>query len=175
MESTGKGFFSFFGGSKQRGPDAASLIASGRSKVALGDHQGALADYERAISLDAKNFKAYALRGLSRAALGAYREAIQDYEKALELNPKVARNFYKERGEARAHLEDFEGAIDDFTKALELRNQPDVTPISNESLYFSRGTAKLKSGHSTSGWSDIRKAAELGLAEALEQMKSCPA
>ncbi|MCG9891774.1 MAG: tetratricopeptide repeat protein [Thermosynechococcaceae cyanobacterium MS004] len=101
----------------------------GNTRRALGDKQGAIADYDQAIRLNPKDAEAYNNRGVTRRALGDNQGAIADYEEAIRLAPKDAAA-YVNRGNIRSQLEDKQGAIIDLQTAASLyRSQ------GNESMY----------------------------------------
>ncbi|HWB59315.1 MAG TPA: tetratricopeptide repeat protein, partial [Chthoniobacteraceae bacterium] len=54
-----------------------------------GDHDGAIADYDRAIELDSKFADAYYDRALAKKAKGDQEGASADFNKAHALNPKL--------------------------------------------------------------------------------------
>src|ERR1035437_8962319 len=58
----------------------------GTSRKNLGDYQGTIEDYNKAIELY-PNAKTYNSRGVTKCKLGDYEGAIQDYNKAIELYP----------------------------------------------------------------------------------------
>ena len=89
------------------------------AKVNLEDLQGGIADFSKAIALNAKDTFAYFNRGYSKFKLDDYKGAIADYSKAIELNPSLpAANC--NRGYAKVQLEDYRGAMEDFSNAIEL-------------------------------------------------------
>lgn len=53
----------------------------------LGCYEEAMADYDRAISLDAENAAAYFRRCRVKSELGLHEEAIEDYDKLMRLDP----------------------------------------------------------------------------------------
>ena len=63
----------------------------GLAKETKGDHDGAIADYNRAIELDPKQPRAYMNRGFAKQANGDVDGAIADYNRALELAAKLAK------------------------------------------------------------------------------------
>ena len=75
----------------------------GHVKSKLGDYQGAIADYNKAIELDPKDATTYKLRGHEKSKLGDYQGEIADYNKAIELDPKDA-EAYKLRGLVKSKL-----------------------------------------------------------------------
>ena len=77
-------------------------------KKAKGDHDGAIADYNRAIELAAK-LTIFCVDG-----------TIADYNRAIELDPTFAGAAYMNRGFAKQAKGDLDGAIADYNRALEL-------------------------------------------------------
>ena len=63
----------------------------GLAKETKGDHDGAIADYNRAIELDPKQSRAYRNRGFAKQAKDDVDGAIADYNRALELAAKLAK------------------------------------------------------------------------------------
>src|SRR2546423_1794714 len=72
----------------------------GDARFAKGDHDGAIADYTKAIEIDPRVAGPYAGRGLARQAKGDLDGAIADYTKAIEIDPHLALAYYY-RGVAR--------------------------------------------------------------------------
>ena len=63
----------------------------GLAKEIKGDHDGAIADYNRAIELDPKQPRDYINRGFAKQAKGDVDSAIADYNRGLELAAKLAK------------------------------------------------------------------------------------
>jgi len=78
-----------------------------------------MADFNRAIELDPKQFKAYYNRGGAKAAAWDVNGALADYSRAIELNPKLAAA-WASRGAAKVSKGDWDGALADFNQALEI-------------------------------------------------------
>jgi tetratricopeptide (TPR) repeat protein len=57
------------------------------SQRVLGNYQGALDDYNKAIKIDSKYASAYNNRGITKAALGDRKGALEDQKKAVKLDP----------------------------------------------------------------------------------------
>jgi tetratricopeptide (TPR) repeat protein len=91
----------------------------GLAKEAKGDHDGAIADFNRAIELCPKQPRAYMNRGFAKQAKGDVDGTIADYNRAIELDPKQPRA-YMNRGFAKQAKGDHDGAIADYNRALEL-------------------------------------------------------
>ena len=97
-------------------------VLRGDSYAALGQHQRAIEDYDKAIELG-PTANRYGNRGLSYHALGQYQRAIQDYDHAIKLNPDYA-YAYCNRGMAYMDLRQLERAIQDCDQGIKLRRRP---------------------------------------------------
>ena len=95
------------------------LYLRGEEKIAEGDESGALADFDRAISLAPDDATGYYKRGNAHFDLGNLDGAIADYTQAIQLDPTQV-DFYYNRGLVRSQLQDFQGAIEDFDRVVEL-------------------------------------------------------
>ena len=96
------------------------------TKVNLEDYQGAVADFTKAIELEADFGHAFVGRGHAKILLEDYHGAIVDLTKALEIpvaDPDDAimthSDAYYNRGIAREKLNDLDGACSDWRKATE--------------------------------------------------------
>jgi len=97
--------------------EASLLFNSGNKKYQNGDIEGALNDYDKAITLKPDYYKAYNNRGILKASeLKKDKEALKDFDKAIETNPDYA-DAYLGRGSSKYNLKDFEGACKDWRKA----------------------------------------------------------
>ena len=135
-------------------PDNANAYYNrGIARSDLGDHKGAIEDYNEAIKLNPNDAYAYNNRGIARSDLGDYKGAIKDYDKTLKLNPDFSLA-YNNRGNAKGKLGDHEGAIEDYDKAIKL-NPNDAKAYNN------RGVAKDKLGDHKGAIEDSDKAIEL--------------
>src|SRR5262245_24875059 len=71
---------------------AKKYVKHGVELFGKNDLAGAIAEYDRAITLDPKFAEAYFNRGKAKRAGGDLDGAIEDYELAAEINPTVAAN-----------------------------------------------------------------------------------
>ena len=126
------------------------LIAK-KGNTALGDKQGAISDFDKAIAINPQVALAYYNRGIAKSALGDYHGAIRDFDKAIAINPQFA-EAYNNRGSAKSALGDYQGAIRDFDKAIAINPQFAMA-------YINRGITK--SGPKQWMIADLSKAAEL--------------
>ena len=69
------------------GEEAKAFYNRGVAKDDLGDHPGAIADYDKAIELNPDDDAALNNRGLVKSDLGDYQGAIEDLDKAIRLEP----------------------------------------------------------------------------------------
>ena len=91
----------------------------GLAKKNQGDVDGAMADYDLAITANPGHGKAYLNRGNIYFNAGKHQQAIENHNKAIELEPSNQKA-YSSRGAAYASLGQYEQALKDFDKAIEL-------------------------------------------------------
>lgn len=99
----------------------------------------ALDDFQRAVELNARNWRAIHNRGVSLARLGKFKEAITDFDHALDIERRYA-NAYFNRGELRYELGQFAEAVEDYNQAIRLRPN-------DSAAYNSRGHASYRLGN----------------------------
>jgi tetratricopeptide (TPR) repeat protein len=102
-------------------PKADDYFASAVQKNNKGDYQGAVADYNRAISIDPNFTAAYVGRGnlkddISNDPAGA----LADYNRAIQLNPSLAIAYYNRGVLKRNKLNDPDGAFADYNRTIAL-------------------------------------------------------
>ena len=90
------------------------------SKAELGNHAGAIADYDHAIEQKIDDPEVYYHRGHSNAALGNHAGAIADYDHAIALKLGIPEVYYH-RGDSNAALGNHVGAITDCDRAIALK------------------------------------------------------
>ncbi len=100
-------------------PVAVLSLAMGVTRREIGDLEGALADFNRAIALDPRSAWAYFGRGTIRGEQGRLDEAITDFDRAVEFDPQFALA-YANRGLARLRLGEDYIAKKDFRLCLAL-------------------------------------------------------
>ena len=71
---------------------SATYHTRGAAKAGLGDHHGAIEDFDESIRLNPKKALLYHDRGLSNEALGQHKAAQTDFAKAKELDPDFKNN-----------------------------------------------------------------------------------
>lgn len=153
----------------------------GHEKIKVGDWQGAVDDFTKAIELDAQlqapkaqssnrydgsqttsgevyvsdpfTAAAYHSRAIARANLGELDEAIDDYQHALRIKPKWA-EAYLGLGFVLLDKKDFASAVADFSRAIKLR--PGFI-----AAHHARGTAFMKQGRMEPAVIDFTNALKL--------------
>ncbi|MCP9611407.1 tetratricopeptide repeat protein [Coprobacter tertius] len=80
------------------------------------DHRAALANYDKALSIDPFLLDAWVRKGITLSDDGDQHEAMRCLNQAVKLSPRYFKALYN-RGRVRYKLGDYEGAISDFLKA----------------------------------------------------------
>jgi tetratricopeptide (TPR) repeat protein len=137
--------------------DADSYIQSAAQKIDT-DPQGALADLNRSIQVDAKSYRAYFFRGLLKyRKLDDYKGALLDFDRSISLNDKYAPS-YSIRGIVKLQkLKDSKGAISDFDKSLALEE--------DYLVYALRGAARYTLSDTQGAIADVRKSRQIAQAK----------
>ncbi len=102
--------FLFFTGSPvYAGSESAGYLSSGNSKFDKKDYAGAIADFTRAIELDAKASKLYHNRGMAKMKTDDRSGAIEDFIRVIEIERQLVEAFLdgKEGASARGDEKDF--------------------------------------------------------------------
>lgn len=84
----------------------------------IGDHTGALQDYNRAIKLNRKDAGSYNGRGSAYNEQGNYSVAIKDFDRAIQLYGSDAAPVYINRAEAYSNEGDYKRALLDYASAI---------------------------------------------------------
>jgi tetratricopeptide (TPR) repeat protein len=103
--------------------------------IDLNDTQGALVDYNQAISLDPKFSLAY----LGRASLKAFKlndpqGALADYDQAISLDPKFSLAYLGRAGLKAFKLYDRRGAVQDLRQVAQLSREQGNTQYLQEAI-----------------------------------------
>jgi tetratricopeptide (TPR) repeat protein len=141
-------------------PDASSYYSIGSCKSELGDFEGSVAAYKKAIEFEPEFSMAYNNLAWAYFKNKDLKLALTYADVAIDLDETNSVAF-DTRGEIKYNLEDFNGAIIDFSSALEIDDK-----IKNS--YLIRGKSYLKIKEMTKACDDWEKAGKLGVAEAYE-------
>ena len=132
---------------------AYALFVQGQTKYNADHYHEAIADWDKAVEINAQLFYAYHKRGDAKFALGNYEAAIADYDKVININDGVF-NIYFDRGLAKSKLGDNKAAIADYDKAIEIDPE-------NTDAYSNRGAARYKLAESERARGDAKRAQRL--------------
>jgi len=132
---------------------AADYSARGFSRQEKGDLDGALADYNQAITLDPHNVEALSRRALAERDKGNWDAALADFNAVLAYAPDNA-DAYSNRGYVKQTKGDLDGALADYTEALSRK------PTSAEAFY-NVGLIKVRRGDIDGGIAAFDKALDL--------------
>lgn len=125
----------------------------GEKRIDAGDEKAALGDFETAVTLDPKLWKALHNRGVSRAATGDSKNAMSDFDTVVRLNPGYA-NAWFNRGELKYDQGDFAGALQDYNQAVQLQS-------GDSGFYISRAHALYRLGRSGEAMRDYNRAVQI--------------
>ena len=119
-------------------------------KSQKGDYRGAIADYDRALTLNPQFEEIYFRRGIAHSLLKNWQGAESDYTRAIEIKPEHA-EAYLHRGSMRNIRGNWRGAKSDFDVALALNPN-------SLSAYIGRGIALCELNDCQAGIKDYHRA-----------------
>jgi len=108
-----------------------AYIERGRAWYRKNDFDRAIADYDRALSLDPKDSWTYMRRGIAWYQKKNFDRAIADFNRGLEINP--GEDLYFNRGLAWLGKKDFDRALADYDQVIKL-NPRDGQAYANRGL-----------------------------------------
>ena len=113
---------------------AGTHVNRGVMEVALGRIDDAMADYDRALSLNPELGDGYVDRGAALITLKRYDQAMVDIDRGISLGQTYEHVGYYNRGVAEFYLGRAADSYHDFKKALEIA--PDFKPASEQLKNF---------------------------------------
>ena len=128
-------------------------VDRGNAYLINGQIQKAIADFDKALSLNPRSPRAWFFRGVTRGKLKQYQLAINDYSEAIRLKPDFVEAYFN-RGTAYGRLHDFSSAIVDLSTVI--RARPTFIKA-----YTNRGTAYALNKQIKKALDDFDKAIEL--------------
>jgi tetratricopeptide (TPR) repeat protein len=133
--------------------EATTLLNNGNEADAEYCDKQALADFNAAIRIDSKRWKALHNRGVSYGLLGYHDKAVADFTAVIELNPQYANAWFNR---AEIHMENgrINFAVSDYTKALEITHD-------DTAAYAGRARAYALGKRYTQAIADFASALEL--------------
>jgi tetratricopeptide (TPR) repeat protein len=137
--------------------DPASAIGwqnRGFARHALGDREGAIADYSASISLDPSWVRTWQNRGALLALRGDHDGAIADFTEVVKRDPGYGDAYYN-RALSRTTRGDLQGAIADYGRVLEL------DPASAPAMLLRRASLQGMAGNLQGAIADCTEAIRL--------------
>lgn len=110
------------------------LVSRGIAYQQVGDLARAMADYDKAIRLNPKDYYAFFNRGLANMDSGHAKQAAADFTVAIRLRPKDGAAYFQ-RGVSSLNSYRVDESLADFTKAHELMPR-DPWPLANRGVAY---------------------------------------
>lgn len=113
---------------------AATYINRGILRSQIGDQNGALADYNQGITLDANHGEGYVDRGATYIVLQRYDDALNDLNKGIAMGAHKPHIAYYDRAIVDEAMGNVRAAYEDYKKAVQL--EPDFALASEQLTRF---------------------------------------
>ena len=131
---------------------AVAHVARAYCRSAIGDVDGAIADYTSAIALSPNNPASFNNRGAERMRKRDIDAGLSDFARAVQIRPRYA-EAVRNLGTAQRLKGNPAEALVEYSRAIEL--EP-----SNAQGYFDRGVTRIETGDEAGGLEDLNSAIE---------------
>lgn len=137
-------------------------VHRGYLRSLLGDHDGALGDYDRSLELDPDHGLTFIYRGTGWFWQQDYRAALADYDTVIDrFGPQLSYYSFHNRAAVRLMLGDLDGARADLDVAEARRPSDPFRPLSPKPLAL-RGLTRLLGGDLDGADDDLHRSSHLG-------------
>ena len=140
-----------------------ALNNRGLARAAKGDLLGAIADYDRALSIDPDHAPTLSNRGNAHAVLGDMLKALADHDRAVAIDPDYVAAWHN-RGVDHEELGQYRDALNDYRKAISL------SP-GHRGSHIGLATANCKLGRVKASTEARLVAIQKGLIDAIEMQE----
>jgi tetratricopeptide (TPR) repeat protein len=130
-----------------------TFYEKGKSLERNDDYNGALAEFDKATTLDEGFAEAYDYKAIVYIKLGRFQKALKEVSKALENDPDLA-EAYNHWGIILFYQENFTQAINEYTRAITLKP-------AYGNAYFNRALARLSANDLKGSYDDLIRARNL--------------
>jgi tetratricopeptide (TPR) repeat protein len=153
-----------FGSCSQSAKEALKFYEAGNSDMKKGNLINAIINYNKAIALDSTQVEMFMARGNARLTTVDYGGATSDFTKVIQMDPGRA-EAYLLRALIKIYKKDFSDdvAVADLNKAILL--DPNFARA-----YYNLGVIQYVRKDNPSACANWRKAADMGLMEAIEKV-----
>lgn len=131
---------------------AEAYLQRGNAHASLGQAENAVADWSRAVELDATLAEAYTARGSHFRVQGDLTRALADLDRSIDLRPSVD-GFYQ-RGQVHHAMREYEKALADYDRAIDLRREAPY-------VYLARSATRRIVGDESGALLDLQAAEQL--------------
>jgi tetratricopeptide (TPR) repeat protein len=114
------------------------FYARGLAHDVLGNYDGAIADFDKALQLDPRRAAIYASRGNAYEAKNDYEHAIANFDRAIQLEPNRKRA-YLDRARLFSSKKDWENSIADYDMAIQIDPEWAIAYLLRANDYYSKG------------------------------------
>jgi tetratricopeptide (TPR) repeat protein len=145
-----------------------ALVDLGLSQKKIGNLDGAIASFKRAISVDGLYAPAYSALGATYLELGDFDVALAGYNRAIDINPRDASSLFNRAVIYFEQKQNFAKAEADFTQAIQLDPQDAKSYFRRADLYESWGKSSQADadrkrfeslgGNALPGFENVRRA-----------------
>ncbi|MEC4813421.1 MAG: tetratricopeptide repeat protein [Scytonema sp. PMC 1069.18] len=102
----------------------------------IGEHKGAIDNFDSLIKIEPNEFRGYNSRGLARSALKDSQGAIEDFNQAINISMNASAAAYHNRGFTHHEIGNVEESIKDYNQSIESKKLSECESTSNIPTVF---------------------------------------
>jgi tetratricopeptide (TPR) repeat protein len=122
----------------EKNPSSMAYTMYGASLYWMGDNEGAISNYDKAISMDLNNDIAWQLKGISLARDMKLKDSLDCFKKAMEINPN--------RGDVLMNIGSVYFSLNNITDAISYLKRAIKVDSSNSLYYYQLGLIYFSTG-----------------------------
>lgn len=137
---------------------AAKLYNEGNDLMGVGDYNGAIENYDKALKIDS-DYRIYYQRGIAQKKAKMLNEAEESFKKSIELNPNFVLA-YNALGSVEFSLKDYQASVAHFEKFKDMTENTSYKNAADQAIsfaYLKMGQDAIEKGNNQGAMNYLKK------------------